>query len=132
METEIILITIGLWLVFGILAILNAIIRNQLYRPYFGDLRAHQASSLIFIIIILVVTFFTFRLFDLNLNDIDALEIGAIWLCLTISFKFFAGHFIFGNLWKDIFTDYNILRGRIWILVLFSTFIAPYLINRII
>lgn len=132
MEAEIILIAIGLWFVFGILAILNAIIKNRLYRPYFGDLRAHQASSILLIIIIMVVSFFTFRLFDLNLNDIDALVIGTIWLCLTISFKFFAEHFIFGNSWKDILTDYNILRGRIWILVLFSTFISPYLIIRLI
>jgi len=33
--------------------------------------------------------------------------------------------------WATLFADYNLLRGRIWILVLVATFIAPWLAGRV-
>ncbi len=55
---------------------------------------------------------------------------GLIWLLLTIFFEFIAGHYIFGNPWDRIVGDYNILKGRIWSLVLLTTFLAPYITNK--
>ena len=51
---------------------------------------------------------------------------GAIWFCLTITFEFAAGHYVFGNPWEKLLADYNILEGRIWSLVLLTILLAPY------
>ena len=130
MSQKMILVIIGGWFLFMILAIINGAIRNELYKPKVGDLTAHQISTIIFITLIVIVTYFLLRLSNLELSDSEAIIMGAIWIVLTIVFEFIAGHYVFGNPWNKIITDYNILKGRIWSLVLVTTFFAPYLTNK--
>jgi len=130
MSQKMILIIIGGWFLFMILAIFNAIIRDELYKPKVGDLIAHQISTIIFVTIIFIVTYFLLRISNLNLNDNEAVIIGSIWLVFTILFEFIVGHYIFGNSWDKLIEDYNILKGRIWILVLITTFFTPYITNK--
>jgi len=132
MEMKIIAVTLGTWFLFMILAIINAGIRNGVYKPIVGDLTAHQISTVIFAIVIFVVTYLILRFSDLNLSDSQALLMGTIWLILTIGFEFIAGHYIFGNSWEKLLADYNILNGRIWSLVLLTIFTAPLLSNFIL
>ena len=132
MEMKMITVTLGTWFLFMILAIINAGIRNGVYKPIVGDLTAHQISTLIFAIVIFVVTYLILRFSDLNLSDSQALFIGITWVILTIGFEFIAGHYAFGNSWEKLLADYNILNGRIWSLVLLIEFIAPLLSNFIL
>jgi len=115
-----------------VLAIVNAIVRNLVYRPYFGDLVAHQISTFVFIGLILLTTFLVFSISKIELSDSGALLMGGIWLVATILFEFVVGHFVFGNSWDQLLADYNIFVGRIWVLVLISTFVAPYFIHKIV
>jgi hypothetical protein len=48
-----------------------------------------------------------------------------IWLLLTLAFEFLAGHSLFGKPWDMLLADYDVVRGRIWVLVLMSTLLAP-------
>ena len=130
MDRNFLIVLIGTWLLFVVLAIINGLIRNEVYKPIIGDLRAHQLSTIILMILILVVTYLILRLSNLQLTDKDALILGLIWVILTITFEFIAGHYIFGNPWEKIIADYNILKGRIWSLVLFTTFLSPYIANK--
>jgi hypothetical protein len=115
-----------------ILAIINAGIRNGVYKPLVGDLTAHQISTIIFMIIILVATYLIFRFSKVQLSNFEALLIGVAWLILTILFEFIAGHYAFGNTLEKLFADYNILKGRIWSLVLFTILLAPYISKRLL
>ncbi|MGV9011918.1 MAG: hypothetical protein ACOH13_04935, partial [Flavobacteriales bacterium] len=56
----------------------------------------------------------------------DAWRIGFFWTALTIAFEFGAGHFLFKHPWSKLFADYNLLNGRIWVLVLITTLLAPW------
>ena len=132
MEMKMITVTLGTWFLFMILAIINAGIRNGVYKPIVGDLTAHQISTLIFAIVIFVVTYLILRFSDLNLSDSQALFMGITWVILTIGFEFIAGHYAFGNSWEKLLADYNILNGRIWSLVLLIEFIAPLVSNFIL
>jgi hypothetical protein len=49
---------------------------------------------------------------------------------LVLAFEFLAGHYLFGTPWSELLADYNVMRGRIWPLVLVTTFVAPYLAGR--
>jgi len=62
----------------------------------------------------------------------DLLLIGAFWLVSTILFEFIFGHYVMGHSWNTLFADYNILKGRVWSLVLLTAFIAPLLIGSIL
>jgi hypothetical protein len=60
----------------------------------------------------------------------DAWRIGAMWVALTLASEFLAGHYLFRNPWPRLLADDNVLRGRIWILVLITTAIAPWLVAQ--
>ena len=78
MEKKYLIVLIGTWLLFIVLAIINAAIRNLGYKPIIGDLRAHQLGTIIFMILIIVVTYLVLRLSNLQLTDKDALIMGSI------------------------------------------------------
>ena len=63
--------------------------------------------------------------------SVPALAIGGIWLALTVAFEFLFGHYVMGHPWSRLFHDYNLLEGRLWVLVLVWTFIAPYVFYRL-
>jgi hypothetical protein len=55
----------------------------------------------------------------------QAIQIGGIWLLLTILFEFGFGHFIMGHPWEKLFFDYNIFAGRVWLLFILWTAVSP-------
>jgi hypothetical protein len=54
-----------------------------------------------------------------------------MWLGLTVAFEFLFGHFARGLSWKELLHDYDILSGRLWVLVLLWITVAPYLCYRL-
>jgi hypothetical protein len=50
---------------------------------------------------------------------------------LTVLFEFGFGHFVMGNSWDTLLADYNVLEGRIWVMVLITETVAPYLMGRL-
>jgi len=126
------IVVIGTWFLFMILAIINGAIRNKIYKPIVGDLTSHQISTIILIILIIVATYLILKFSDLKLSTSEAFLMGTILLVLTVTFELIIGHFVFGNTWEKLFADYNILKRRVWSLVLVTTFFAPYLTNKLI
>jgi len=49
-----------------------------------------------------------------------------IWLALAIGLEFIFGHYVMGNSWEWLLGDYNLLAGRLWVLVLLWIAAAPY------
>lgn len=131
LDTYFLVVTFCAWIVFMVMAILNAAFRNKVYKPVIGDLAAHQISTIVFVSLIFVVTYLILQVSDLQLTDFSALVMGGIWLVSTILFEFVAGHYVFKNSWERLLADYNIFRGRIWVLVLVATFLAPYIANQL-
>lgn len=118
------------WFVLAIVAIINGIVRNEVYKNSLGELRAHQLSTLTGIILFgLVIWGFT-RLWKITSAG-QAWTIGFLWLGMTIAFEFVFGHYVIGHSWSKLFHDYHIFAGRIWILVLIWTTIAPYIFYKL-
>jgi hypothetical protein len=108
-----------------ILAILNGLIREKLYRRYLGELPAHQVSTVS--LLLLISTFvWVFTLFWPFESAGQALAVGAIWVTITIVFEFIFGHFVMKKSWETLLRDYNLLQGRIWLLILLWTLLAPF------
>jgi hypothetical protein len=61
----------------------------------------------------------------------QALTVGVIWLLLTVAFEFSFGHFVAHHSWEKLFQDYNILAGRLWVLVLLGVALLPVIVFKI-
>jgi len=108
-----------------IIAVINGSLRDLWYKKFTGELLGHQVST-----ISLIIFFGFFIRFVINKlppnSEKQAIFIGLLWLSLTIVFEFGFG-LIRGYSWHKMLDDYNVLKGRIWILVLIWTTIAPFL-----
>jgi hypothetical protein len=112
--------------------ILNGVFRESFITPKVGEHAGHVISTIILICVILVVTYLFINNLTINYTMTDLLLIGAFWLILTVLFEFGFGHYVVGHSWSRLFADYNILKGRVWSLVLLATFIAPFLFGFIL
>ena len=113
-----------MWFVLLCAAIGNGALREALIIPRTGDYWGHVASTLTLSALILGIAVVSAPWMGLA-STADALRVGALWVAMTMAFEFLAGHYLFGNSWERLLADYNILQGRIWILVLVVTFVAP-------
>lgn len=122
--------SIAVWFILVVLAIANGGARNALISPRFGEQAGHVASTIILCILIFIVSLFSIRWIGPE-NCRSALLIGALWVAMTVAFEFIAGHYLFGNPWEKLLADYDILRGRVWLLVLAATFLSPALAAKV-
>jgi len=125
LEAEVLLYSVGIWLLLLVLAIVNAGIREAFYKPKLGDNPGHAISSIIAIGYTLIITYFFVNYIKVSVTKIDLLLIGALWLTLTVVFEFGFGHYVIGHSWRYLLADYNIFKGRLWSLVLLATFVSP-------
>lgn len=119
-----------IWFLLAFLAILNGAAREMFIRPAIGEQVGHVVSTVIFCIVILAVAVSSLGWIG-PASRRAALAIGIFWVLLAVAFEFLAGHFLFGNSWGTLLADYDILRGRVWLLVLFTSLLAPVLAYRI-
>jgi hypothetical protein len=120
----VILRAFAIWVLLLILAILNGGARDILITPKIGDSAGHIISTIFLCVLILLVSYFSIHWINPT-GSLDPLIIGSFWVTLTVAFEFLAGHYVFGNSWQKLFGDYNVIQGRIWILVLVADFTAP-------
>lgn len=117
------------WFPMLLIAIINGIARDLWYKKYLGELKAHQLSTITFIFFIGIYIGVVIRRFPPG-SGAKALQVGLAWLVLTLVFEFGYGLMRGISLGK-IMEDYNILKGRLWILIPAWLLIAPYLFYRL-
>lgn len=113
------------WGVLLILAIVNGAFREGVLVPRMGLLRAHQVSTLLLAALILGASRGLSGWLAIP-EPRAALKAGALWVALLLVFEFGAGHFLFGRPWSSLFAEYDVTAGRLWILIPFVTFAAPW------
>ena len=112
------------WLPMPLIGIINGSIRQFGYSKFMSELTAHQISTLTGIILFGFYVWFLSRLWRIESSS-QALTIGVIWLSLTVAFEFVFGHYVMGYPWSRLLHDYNLLDGRLWVLVLIWITVAP-------
>jgi hypothetical protein len=120
---------LGVWLLLLLAATVNGGLRETFIIPRTGDAAGHAISTITLCAAILVLAWLTAE-WMAPATARDAWRIGAMWVALTLAFEFLAGHYLFRNPWPRLLADDNVLRGRIWILVLITTAIAPWLVAQ--
>ncbi|GAB4092532.1 hypothetical protein [Flaviaesturariibacter terrae] len=118
-----------LWFPLLLIAILNGTLRDLGYRRVLGELRAQQLSTLTLLLLLALYIGFVLRRYP-PASAAQALGIGVLWLLATLAFEFGFGRWR-GHSWSDLLADYNLLRGRLWLLVPLWVAIAPFFYFRL-
>ncbi len=112
------------------IAILNGAVRELWLVDQFGELRAHQLSSATGIGLLGIYMWAIVRNWRPG-SAVTAITVGLIWLVMTVAFEFLFGFYVRGLPWSQLFHDYNLFAGRVWVLVLAWVAVAPYLFYRL-
>jgi hypothetical protein len=115
------------WLLIVPIAIANGAFRTFVLVPALGDTLAHIISTLMLCFLIFLIACVALS----PASRSQAWRIGLLWLALTIQFEFVAGHWLFGQPWERLLADYDVTKGRVWVLVLIATVTAPVLAHRL-
>ena len=111
-------------------AVVNGTFRVILLDPRLGEPVAHIVSSLMLSLFILLLAWVLVPWAGPQ-SAPAALALGGLWLLLTLAFEFGFGHFVAHKPWRELLADYNIAAGRIWVLVLLTTLLAPLIVARV-
>ena len=114
----------AVWFAIMLIAILNGAARDILLVPRLGDPLARAMSCFTLAALIVLVTWVSLPWIH-PATPGDAWTIGVMWLAMTLTFEFVAGHYLFHTAWSTLLADYNIFAGRLWVLVLVVTTVAP-------
>ena len=114
------------WFLLLAVAVMNGALREVVLTPVFGAPWAHVLSTLLLSSLVLGLAAASAGWIGAR-NDAEAVRVGVLWTGLVLAFEFLAGHYVFGTAWRELLADYNVFRGRIWVLVLVTTAIAPWL-----
>ena len=118
------------WPLLALVAILNGTLRVTTYGRFIPELAAHQVSTLTAMLAFGAIVWMMHRRWPIR-TAAEAWLIGACWLVMTVAFEFGFGHFIAGHSWERLLADYDLMRGRIWPLLLAWTTALPFLVFRL-
>ena len=114
------------WLPLVLIAIVNGALRQLLFQQSLGELHAHQLSTATGIALFAAYIWWVIERWN-PASIAETVTIGALWVLLTIVFEFGMGRFILNREWSVLLHDYNILDGRVWVLVPIWVGVAPTL-----
>lgn len=118
------------WFLLMVLAIGNGTVRLKFIIPFTGLTAGLAISTVMLCVLILGPTWLGIRWLGPATAQ-QAWSIGLLWLAMTLGFEFGAGHFLFKKPWSELLVDYNIAKGRIWVLVPIVTTLAPWWMAKV-
>lgn len=119
-----------IWLVFIVAESMNGTIRILWLIPSLGEMRSHQISFLTGSILILGIATLLIRW--LNTSSVSQLiQVGVLWVFLTILFEICLGRFVLGYSWGQIAADYNIQKGGLMPFGLLLLILSPLIAGKL-
>jgi hypothetical protein len=114
----------AVWAGILLIAMLNGAARELLITPLTGPSAGHIVSTLLLSGVVMLAAWVSSPWVGPRSAG-ECLTIGGWWVGLTLTFEFLAGHYLFGKPWPTLLADYNLLQGRIWVLVPLVTLLSP-------
>jgi hypothetical protein len=120
--------SLGFWLLLAAIATGAGIVRQLWLVPLIGELRAHQAGTVIVAAAFLAaIAVFVSRM---QVSPREGLAIGGAWLLCAIAFEFGFGHYVDGLSWTRLLSDYDLSKGRLLLLLWVVVGAGPFLLAR--
>lgn len=118
-----------IWLAILVAAIANGLLREAVLIPALGPALGLSVSGLLLSLIILTVAYLCLPWLDVH-SRTRLLQIGSVWLGLTLIFEFSFG-LLRGRSLSEILAAYSFQGGNLWPLVLLVTALSPVLAARL-
>ncbi|MFW6448697.1 MAG: hypothetical protein ACOC0X_04030 [Halobacteriota archaeon] len=115
---------LGLWVVLAVVAVVNGAVRELLIIPTLGEYPGHLLSTALLLGAILLVAGVYFRRSTVAFTQLELAVIGIVWTTLTVGFEFLVGY-VEGTSVDETLSQYDVLGGRVWILVPLTLLLAP-------
>lgn len=112
------------WFLLAAVGVANGMLRQYTYGRRLPELVAHQVSTVTAIIFTGLLVWGVSRLWPLE-SLAQAWWVGVVWLTATVAFEFGFGHYVVGHSWNKLLRDYNVFKGRLWLLVLVWILVMP-------
>jgi hypothetical protein len=112
-----------------LLAIINGTIRQLLIIPKVGEHTANQISCLTGCLFFAIYTWLLAKYWQGFPHD-GAWKMGLIWVTFAVVFEFGMG-IVLKSPPSKMLHEYNLLAGRLWVLVLVWTFFAPIVMGKL-
>lgn len=122
---------LAVWLLLLVVAVGAGALREGLLVPRIGDAAAHVVGTVIVVALFLVAVGLSVEWIVPSLGTRALLGLGVGWTVLTITFEFAFGRLVMGHPWSALLRDYDVLAGRVWILVPLTTLLAPWVLGRL-
>jgi len=119
-------VAVRVWLVFLAFAFVNGLFRQRVLEPELGPEIAHVLSTTTLAGFILIVSLFVFAVRERSLPPSVLLAIGAFWAALTALCELGIG-LVRGLPATELFSDYDVSRGRLFGLVILAELLSPLL-----
>ena len=132
MDADLFLFALGAWVVMVLGAIANGSFRQSVLVPHIGSKGAHVASSLSLSMVVLAVSYLSLAVLDADFSNAELWLTGVLWVCLTVTFEFGFGHYVVKKTWGALLEDYNLFKGRVWLMVLAVTLAAPFITGSLL
>jgi hypothetical protein len=117
------------WLGMLVLAVLNGALREAILTPASGDTVGRQLSTALLLALFAGWFWLLHRRWPLSTAR-QAWLVGVVWLVMTLALETFMGRVLAGKPWSEVFADYDVRAGRIWVLVPVWTLVGPYVFFR--
>ena len=130
MKNKLVLRCAAIWGVIACLAIVNGIVREVFVTPQLGEITALIVSGLTLSLIVFVVTFVAFGFLGADKTS-TCLYIGLQWVLMTLILEVVIGRYIANKSWFEIAQVFDVTRGDLFILVLFTSMLSPYTVSRL-
>jgi hypothetical protein len=104
------------WAGAAVIGVANGMTRGMVYEDRVGSRAAHYLSTALLAVLLGIYMWLLGRRWPISSRR-GALEIGAAWMMLTIAFEFGLGRFVAGESWTALLEQYDITRGKVWVLI---------------
>jgi hypothetical protein len=129
MYEAIVLKALAIWLVILVLAIANGLLRESVLFPAFGNPLSLVLSGLLLCALIIFVAYLSLPWLEINRSG-QLWAVGLGWLALTLVFEFSFG-IMQGKSFSELLEAYTLRGGNLWVVVLATTALAPYLAAKL-
>ena len=105
------------WFGGAIVGIVNGATRELVYRDRVGELTAHQISTAVALALFAAYFAALQARWPLPSRRV-AMQVGALWVALTLAFEFGFGHWVDHKSWDELLQQYDVSAGYVWAFVL--------------
>ena len=120
---------VWVWFGFLVLAALNGLLRESLYIPQWGEFWGRVAGTCILVLAMAVVTVVFLRRQTHVLTRVRLVEIGVLWLGLSLFLEFAVLRWVMEASWEMILMPYDVAVGRLRVLVRLTELFGPILLG---